>query len=490
MTERRRALLVAAGAALLYALCRHAYYVGFFNDDAFYVIGARALAHGRYAELSAPGEPPLVNYLPGYPLLLAPVAAVAGGALWPFQAFSILLTAGALFFVWLYFDEAPPPARLAGLAAAAFCPLCVSMGAAVLSDVTLLAVFALAFCAARRVWQRRGLKEWLALAALGGLAALIRPTGFVLPAALVASLCLERRFKNAALCGALGFSPPALFVLRNRLVAGETITYFREAAGGGMGRAVVSNLAFYPKFAFVTSLFRFPGMGRYGDAVVIGVGILCVVLAVREEESWEWRKLVQLTLGLFLLAHLLWSKQAGRYLLPLVPFLAGYLFWGAALLAKEYGGGAGACWWLAALSLALSLKPDLAIARASIHRDTEAARPAEETFAWLRDHTRKDDVLASELDGRVYLYTGRKTTHLRRHASAENLARWLSSVKARWVVILPNASVMRTATGGTPFDPSDVAVLERWLSDRRRYRLAFRAPREEAAVYEVAEPSR
>ena len=46
---------------ILYALAFRTYYIGYFNDDASYLIGAKSLLTGRYADLSAPGEPPLIQ---------------------------------------------------------------------------------------------------------------------------------------------------------------------------------------------------------------------------------------------------------------------------------------------------------------------------------------------------------------------------------------------------------------------------------------------
>ena len=480
MSERRRIALVLSLAIAAYLVCLRAYYVGFFNDDAYYVIGARSIMHGRYAELNAPGMPPLVNFLPGYSLLLAPVAAVAGGALWPYQLLSVALMAAGVFFAWLYFDEAPPEARSAAALAAAFCPLCLSMSGTVLSDVPLLALFGAAYLLAREVWQRREVAPWLGLSALCGFASLVRPTGFVLSAALVAALCLEGRWRNAAMAAALGAALPGAFLLRNRLLTGRSLMYFVEAADpaarGALGRVLLRNAAFYPKFLFVTTLFRWPAGGRFLEAFTIGLCVLAIACAVREEESWEWRKLVQLSLLAFIAVHLPWSKQAGRYVLPLVPFAAGYVMWGLALLAREYGGGAGACWWAAALSVALSLSPALKIARASLHGGGEPARPPAETFDWLRAHARPADVVASEMAGRVFLYTGLKTVQLKRLS------------QARWAVLLPNDAVMRTASGGTPFDPADLADVERRLSRDPRWRRAFASHRDGSLVFESAAP--
>ena len=89
MKGRRWGLAAVSALGLLYLLSLRAYYVGFFNDDAFYIIGARSLLSGRYAQLNVPGEPPFISHLPGYSLLLAPVALVSGGALWPYQVLSV-----------------------------------------------------------------------------------------------------------------------------------------------------------------------------------------------------------------------------------------------------------------------------------------------------------------------------------------------------------------------------------------------------------------
>ncbi|MDD5629795.1 MAG: hypothetical protein PHU21_12065, partial [Elusimicrobia bacterium] len=71
MSPKAARLACLAGLAVLYLLCLRAYYVGFFNDDAFYLIGARSLLSGGFRELSAPGAPPMTVYMPGYPLILA-----------------------------------------------------------------------------------------------------------------------------------------------------------------------------------------------------------------------------------------------------------------------------------------------------------------------------------------------------------------------------------------------------------------------------------
>ena len=96
---------------LIYLISLRAYYVGFFNDDAFHIIGARALIQGRYVELNAPGHPPLVNYLPGYSMILAPLAWLSGDWLLPYQLLSVFMCLLALWLLWNLFEGLSAPAR-------------------------------------------------------------------------------------------------------------------------------------------------------------------------------------------------------------------------------------------------------------------------------------------------------------------------------------------------------------------------------------------
>src|SRR6185437_2162003 len=64
--------LVFFCALLLYALNLPKTYVGFYQDDADYVLAALSLLRGRYVQLRLPGMPALNNHWPGFPLFLVP----------------------------------------------------------------------------------------------------------------------------------------------------------------------------------------------------------------------------------------------------------------------------------------------------------------------------------------------------------------------------------------------------------------------------------
>ena len=71
-----RAAALVAAVALLQALALPGAYLGYENDDALYVLAARALAEGSYRFGTLPGAPSIIQFPPGLPALLAPFAFV------------------------------------------------------------------------------------------------------------------------------------------------------------------------------------------------------------------------------------------------------------------------------------------------------------------------------------------------------------------------------------------------------------------------------
>src|SRR5712692_7478162 len=64
--------ILLAAVAWTYGLCLHPVWFGHDNDDAVYVVTAKALANGQgYRTISLPLEPPQTKYPPLYPLLLS-----------------------------------------------------------------------------------------------------------------------------------------------------------------------------------------------------------------------------------------------------------------------------------------------------------------------------------------------------------------------------------------------------------------------------------
>src|ERR1019366_3370962 len=63
---------VIGAAAVFYALLLPRYDIGFYNDDAAYVLAGKSLLQGNYLSLASPHQPFTTFPMPGMPLFIAP----------------------------------------------------------------------------------------------------------------------------------------------------------------------------------------------------------------------------------------------------------------------------------------------------------------------------------------------------------------------------------------------------------------------------------
>lgn len=475
-----------AALAAFYLLALNAYYVGFFNDDAFFIIGARSLLEGRYAALNHPGLAPLVNYTPGYPLLLAPVTALFPSSLRALQLLSVAMTMAALGLQRRVFSEELKDKKTAFLllALSAVNPLTVSLSGTVLSDVPLLLACALVWHLSRRFWTKGDLRTWIVISLLAGYAALIRPQGAALALALSAALAWERRWKLAALPAAALVLFAGPFLLRNFLLTGRGLMYFSElsapyerAGAGELPATVLSNAWFYLRAIFVTNLFRWPRfLGGGLDALTVLGGLGAVVWALKNERRSGFWRFAGLFLGIYLAGHLAWSKQAERYILPVMPLAL--LMLGKGLLALNKRAAYGAT----ALVLLLWTAPLTNIYRASLFLETPLNTPPRKTIAWIEENTGEGDVLAVELDGTWNLLTGRKTVHWLRYGDAASLGAFLDANRAAYVLAQESPFVLRTRSRREMNDPLEAGSLRGWLQ-QLGWRGVFAEPSEGTELF-------
>ncbi len=455
----RKIGLLALVPAILFALSLRAYYVGFFNDDAFYIIGAKSLLGGGYREINAPGAPPLVSYLPGFSILLAPLAFVSGTALWPYRIFSAALSLGGLAAIACVWEGMAMPVVASSFLVSALNPLMLSHSGVVLAEIPFLFLEAVFFLALRRFWERRDLMAWSGVVVLSGLLALLRPEGTFLVLALGLCLGMQRGILPA-LGALLGLSGLALFLLRNAFLTGRPLPYFLElssawpglGAAGILGRAW-GNLAYYLEFLFANTLWRIPG-GRLSSmaAPLAAAGAaLCALGALRPwRETPGWEKALKTFVVLDAFLYLAWPKRAGRYLIPVMPFLVAYLFAGIERAAARLGPQAAKAAVAAALAatLALCAAPDYRIVKASLLNDSPMSRAPEELYRWVRETTRPRDVFAAEFDGRFYLRARRPCLRLPRPASRRDLRKWIRSNRVSYLALEPAAAALRAPGGG------------------------------------------
>jgi len=387
-------MLLFVGAALIYALSLRAYYVGFFNDDAFYVIGARSLAAGSYLELNQPGHPPLVNYMPGYPLLMVPLIWIFGESPFVLQLFSIFLTVITLGLIFrLFRREWDVKILLPFLLICAFNPLTVSLSGTVLSDVPFLLFTLVSLLYLSRIWDTKKVKPWILYALLTSLCFYIRPVGALLTVGTGIALLLEKRWKTASLVLLIPMAGNSLFLIRNNMVQGTGLIYLNEyfshfggeSPSAPYGSWALQNAGYYLTHTFVHNLYRWPGflkssVSQYATIIICG-GLS--VYGLWLEGFKKWKKSLLIFLVLYSVLHLFWVKQSGRYLLPVYPFLIFYFYKGILGLEKYLPKRVKGRWIAVGLALLLFIAPLKRILETSLFLKTPLNTPPENTIQWV-----------------------------------------------------------------------------------------------------------
>lgn len=453
------AAYAALGAAAILVLSfAPAQYFGRQQDDLLYLIGAQGLLSGRYCLSTAPGCPPL-GVTPGWPALLAPLAALTERPA-AFQAFSALLLAGVPVALWAWlrrrFGEAE---SLLAAALFASSPIVLSQSGVVMSE----APYALALIALlARAESGRA-------AAAGGWAALLvllRPAGL---AALPAAAAFRRRPRELAL--ALG---PALLAAggwaawsmtrAGRLDDADEL--FMGFSGGDWARPLELAARGAAFFAESWGGSHLPP----GAALAPALGALLLAGAAfgaaralerRGDEPAAWALLGAAAL------HALWSFQYERYLIALLPLL----LW--ALLEALGRRAVPALATLLALQLGTQTLPRLG-------RPGPWSRPElERSYAWLAAQP-GPALLASAQPVRDGYLAGLPGVPLPDARSPGEFAAALKTRRVRWVLraegdygLPPDAPLMRR-----------LARAYRHLEDRALFRLAHEEPAERAAIYE------
>lgn len=143
------------GGLVHVALIAPHYFVGSFDDDASYILAARALAagHGLTAHVTSGGVV-AGPYAPGYPALLAPLAWAFPHTYVPMQLLSVLCF-GLLFpLTWIYLGRRglPDAVRTTTLVLLALCPVAATFAQMVMAEMPFLVVL-LAMLLALDRWE-------------------------------------------------------------------------------------------------------------------------------------------------------------------------------------------------------------------------------------------------------------------------------------------------------------------------------------------------
>jgi hypothetical protein len=431
--ERLIAFAVAAAVLLVAILTVTPWPVGAFQDDAIYAVLAKSIATGQgYRLLNLPGAPNATHYPPGYPLVLA-----ALWRLWPnfpdnivlFKFANAFFLAGAAWATFVFSRR-----RLAwpvwGSAVAAIAGtlsiVVLLITGVVLSEplfmVCLLAALLLAEQAADGVRSSSAFAAGVALGAV----TLVRTIGVAGVGALVLVLLVRRKWvpAAAAACGALILLVPwQLWVAAHAhevatVLTGKYGSYslwlmqgYREEGLALLKDVVLANVR--SVHAMMSYVFL-PMQAELPRRAVIA----CLAALSMAGLMLLWRRAAVTCVFLVLYAGItmVWPFEPNRFLLAIWPLLLIVLAlpvtagWQARPMELPRRVARGAVLLAAGVMLLGFARYNLMGFQhqwwASVQRD--AGRRAKPIAEWVVRHAAPTDVLATDDDLIVYLYTGRQ----------------------------------------------------------------------------------
>jgi hypothetical protein len=414
---------------------------GTYHDDGVYLATAKALAQGDgYRLINLPQAPVQTKYPFLYPAILALIWKI-----WPFfpqnllamQMLSLVSGAMAVAGAFLFLVRFGYCGRLA---AAASCLLFATsahflfFSTQALTELPFLCLLLLGFWPLEshleRPWVKPGCQ--ILLGVLLALPFLCRTVGAaVIPAAWLVLWWRGRPLGWVALGSALGALPWVLWVLIH-LYGTQTDTstmYYTDYLGwwSSFGLGSILRVLLWNFFMITSSITNLglPGLEewlRQGNfwlkiAVRLLPGLMALIM-IRSHLS-RTRFLPWFLAG-YTLVVAFWPWPPPRFILPLLPFFLVYFFKGQRLLLPRAAKGAGLRFF-ASILLAVFIGSNFWLLAQHADVNSSTGYPAngifnrnapwtgyERVFAWIKDHSRSDDVMAAGLDSMIYLYTGRK----------------------------------------------------------------------------------
>jgi hypothetical protein len=407
--------------------------VGVFQDDAIYVVLAKALASGEgYRMINMPGAPHATHFPPGYPLLLAALWTVLPSFpdnIVAFKFVNALFLAGTAVLTYRFARTMlglGPVGSFVGAAVGTISVVVLMITGVVLSEPLYMLLVIPTLLVAEGAADDGTMPRAAAAGALIGVLALVRTVGvFLLPAAVLVML-VRRRWRAAAVTAAVALAfigPWQFWVSRYQ---GETPAPFvgkygaygpwladgYRAGGFSFARAVLEKNA--------NELFGFLGYITLPVASIwprlLSLGAVLAMVAIG---GWSARRRIPVTL-VFLLAYgaviLAWPFEPTRFALVWWPVLA-VLFAAGLRQVWRWRPSAPALRAVRGTALATALGVlggygayNLRGVRhtwwANIQSDIGTR--AKPIAAWVARATRPDDVVITDHDLIVYLYAGRR----------------------------------------------------------------------------------
>ncbi|MEO8335305.1 MAG: hypothetical protein ABI664_10050 [bacterium] len=464
--------LVILAAALVVRWASVPYMVGVLHDDGVYVLLARSIASGHgfhYSHLI--GAPAATHYPPMYPLFLAAATRIAP----PFPdnvAFMLGLNAALIGLAasgWWWFATtrlawARVPAAIGALVATLASPV-LMLASALISESLFLALLFPALILSERSVESSNRTRVLLTAASISTIMLVRTHALALLIAYALVLVVRKRWFDAAVAFAAAAVVQLPWLLWSRYASPRVPVPLEGAYGsylhwffGGIRDGGI-------RFAFATARVNLgESWMLLQDRVAAGLSTplhhatLTLVVLALVAGAWSLVRRAPVTIvfaALYLGIVMVWPYAPWRFEWAVWPLIA--------LVAMQgvHFGWQHAERWRVAVAIAAVL-PALAFLRVELHAYAtrswrtparQAGAQIAPVLAWVRTHTTGQDVVLSEGEQMIALYTGRKAAppidftareYLYPPDVTEGTARlstMLEAVPARYVIVLAPSMV-------------------------------------------------
>lgn len=487
------AIVLAALATVAVVLAITPHPAGVFQDDGAYVVLAKALAQGDgYRYINLPNAPGATHFPPLYPLLLAGLWKLGPEFPANVQMFKFanalllgIATAGVFVFARRKLGMRTWPAAFAAAAACISTPL-IGIARMVLSEPTFLAALFPVLFLGERSAEKGGAGTALLAGLTGGTLGLLRTLGVFLVPATALVLVARRRWRDAAIVlasGAIVLMPWQLWSAAHAEalatpLAGKYGSYsswlidgMREGGPSYVTTVFRENAEFTGTFLAGTfGLSTAPMAARYAL-----VSVVVALAALGARQLWRKAPVTTAFLVMYVTVVLVWPFPPDRF------------YWGVwPLFVLAFGLGIRTAWHSAIMSVRWRRVAFAAVAVPLVTMYlapqvigssrpwvwgiqgimTNRSRPIVE---WVNAYTGPNDIIATEDDVMVYLYTGRVTVPIgaftpREHVAPQTRAftrasvltlinaypvRWL--IPVTWQGIEASADLSRQAANGVHF---------------------------------------
>jgi len=459
---------VVALAALLYLVVGWGHGVGLINDDAEYIMAAKALAEGSGS----------INRLPGLPFLLMPLAPWSQPPFTLLKLFPWALTLISCVLVWRLSEPLlQPRPRVALLILYAFNPLVAEYAGRVMTEPLFTAVVLASFLLVRGLLRKESApRAWL-LGLLLGWAAIIRGEGFILLASTALALWLGNR--KRALAQAVGLA--GIISLSAYLGQAGYLRIWSSSAPSLRPDYWIGHGLFLLRIFTWNTLMgasRFPTSAMttvFATLLLLSAAWLFIRGLRRLEKQDRSERLLLLCaycfFFLYSLLHLLWPVSDPRFFLVLLPF--------ALLAIVEGARDAGSPLVLAGLGLWLF---SYANGNVQSFRETDAAPKA--TFSWIRANTLSSARFWSYDSALIELYTNRRAVRLTVPADEEAFRDRLLSERIDFLYYAP-MRIAFEAIPGIERLALNWSRSRQWVASSAAYRPVYASPEESTLVYRV-----